>query len=144
LSAKFDLDYDELLRLEQKLGRLPNKLEEVVNDFLHSDGIEIATEEITKLIPNSQWKNRRLTKAHAKTSKWSKSEKHNLGFTIKSRGGAANKRGSYGYLVFPNEGRGSRNPLEQRFMERGMKNATPKVLDRLSVPIEKALEEEMK
>jgi hypothetical protein len=144
LSAKFDLDYDELLRLEQKLGRLPNKLEEVVNDFLHSDGIEIATEEITKLIPNSQWKNRRLTKAHAKTSKWSKSEKHNLGFTIKSRGGAANKRGSYGYLVFPNEGRGPHNPLEQRFMERGMKNATPKVLVRLSVPIEKALEEEMK
>jgi hypothetical protein len=144
LSAKFDLDYDELMRLEQKLGRLPKKLESVVNEFLHTDGVEIATEEITRLIPNSQWKNRRLTKAHARTSKWSKSEKHNLGFTIKSRGGAANKRGSYGYLVFPNEGRGSHNPVEQRFMERGIKNATPKILDKQSERIEKALEEEMK
>jgi hypothetical protein len=143
LSAKFDLEYDELMRLEQKLGRLPKKLEAVVNETLHTDGVEIATEEITKLIPNSQWKNRRLTKAHARTSKWSKSENHNLGFTIKSRGGAANKRGSYGYLVFPNEGRGSHNPLEQRFMERGIKNATPKILDKLSERIEKALEEEL-
>ena len=28
----------------------------------------------------------------------------NLGFRILARGGATNKKGSFGYLVFPNEG----------------------------------------
>jgi hypothetical protein len=143
LTTKFEIYYDTLQQLEKKLGRLPKRMEYVVNEFLHTDGVDIATEEITKLIPNSQWKNRRLNKAHARTSKWSKSDKHNLGFTIKSKGGAAKNRGSFGYLVFPNEGRGSSNPLEQRFMERGIKNATPRILHRLSERIEKVLEEEL-
>jgi hypothetical protein len=144
LSAKFELYYGQLNELEKKLGRLPKNMEKVVNDVLHSDGVDIATAEITNLIPNSQWKNSRLSKPHARTSKWSKSEEHNLGFTIKSKGGAAKNRGSFGYLVFPNEGRGPSNPLEQRFMERGLKNATPKILHRLSEKIEKVLEDEMK
>jgi hypothetical protein len=141
LSIRFELDSREIERLEQKMKRLPDKMEDVVNETLHNDGVSIATEEITKMIPNSQWKNRSLSKAHARTSKWSKNENHNLGFTIKSKGGAANKKGSFGYLVFPNEGRGSHNPIEQRFMERGMEKATPKILEKLNENIDKTLEE---
>jgi hypothetical protein len=143
LSAKFDLNYDDFIELERKLGRLPKKMEKVMNESLHSDGIEIATEEITELIPVSKHNNRIRLKNHAKTSRWSKSKEHNLGFTIKSKGGAANKLNSFGYLVFPNEGRGSSNPIEQRFMEKGLENAKPRILHRLSKQIEKALEEEL-
>jgi hypothetical protein len=143
LSTKFNLNYDDIIELERKLGRLPRKMERVMSESLHSDGIEIATEEITKQIPISAPRKRREPKIHAKLTKWSKSEEHNLGFTIKSKGGAANKPGSFGYLVFPNEGRGSSNPLEQRFMEKGLENAKPKILHRLSKRIEKALEEEL-
>jgi hypothetical protein len=141
LSIRFELDHREIELLQEKMKRLPGKMEKVVNETLHNDGVEIATEEITNLIPNSQWKNKDLSIAHAKTSKWSKSENHNLGFTIKSKGGAANKKGSFGYLVFPNEGRGSSNPIEQRFMERGMEKATPKILEKLHENIDKTLEE---
>ncbi|MEH7490832.1 hypothetical protein [Neobacillus niacini] len=141
MSIRFELDYSDVRLLEQKMKRLPDKMEETVNEVLHTDGIEIATEEITKVIPNSQWKNRSLDKAHARTSKWSKSENHNLGFTIKSKGGAAKNRGSFGYLVFPNEGRGPSNPVEQRFMERGMKQATPKIVAKLHEKIDQTLEE---
>jgi hypothetical protein len=141
LSTRFELDYREVERLQEKMKRLPDVMEEVVNETLHNDGVDIATEEITNLIPNSQWRNRSRDKVHARTSKWSKSENHNLGFTIKSKGGAANKKGSFGYLVFPNEGRGSSNPIEQRFMERGMEKATPRILAKLNEHIDKTLEE---
>lgn len=141
MSIRFELDSREVELLEQKMRRLPDKMEETINESLHTDGVAIATEEITNLIPSSQWKNRSLNKAHARTSKWSKSEGHNLGFTIKSKGGAANKKGSFGYLVFPNEGRGSSNPVEQRFMERGMQKATPRILEKLNESIDKTLEE---
>jgi hypothetical protein len=141
LSIRFELDHREIELLQEKMKRLPDKMEEVVNETLHNDGVEIATEEITKHIPNSQWRNKSIEKAHARTSKWSKSENHNLGFTIKSKGGAANKKGSFGYLVFPNEGRGSSNPIEQRFMEKGMEKATPKILEKLHENIDKTLEE---
>jgi hypothetical protein len=143
LTVKFEIYYDTFTKLEQNLGRLPNKLEKIVNEFLHTEGVEIATEEITILIPNSSWKDHRLNKRHARDVKWSRSENHYLGFTIKSRGGAANRPRSFGYLVFPNEGRGPSNPLEQRFMERGIKNATPKILHRLSNKIEKVIKEEL-
>jgi hypothetical protein len=143
LSAKFELNYEQIAELEQKLSRLPGKAEEAINEVLHTDGIEMVTEEITKLLPVSRIRNRIRNKQHAKTSKWSASEKHNLGFTIKSKGGAANRRGSFGYLVFPNEGRGAHNLVEQRFMERGLEKATPRILERLNERIEKVLEEEL-
>ena len=143
MSAKFEIHYGTIAALEKKMALLPKKMEGVINETLHTRGIQFATEEITKLIPMSSWRKGIHKSIHAKTSKWSKSESHNLGFTIKARGGAANKRGSFGYLVFPNEGRGSSNPLEQRFMERGIKHATPKILTQLHEDVDKLLKEEL-
>jgi hypothetical protein len=144
LSVRFELDYEEIARLEKKMAQLPGKMEGAVNEVLHTDGIRIATEEITKLIPVSRRNNRTRNKIHAKTSKWSTSERHNLGFTIKSKGGAANKKGSFGYLVFPNEGRGAHNPIAHHFMEKGLEAATPKILAKLHEKIDKTLEEAMR
>ncbi|MGG3808569.1 hypothetical protein [Geobacillus thermodenitrificans] len=124
------------------MAKLPDRMERATNDVLHTDGIRIATEEITKLIPVSTRKGKIRNKKHARHSNWSKSEKINLGFVIKARGGAANKKGSFGYLVFPNEGRGAHNPVEQRFMERGLEAATPRILAKLHEKIDQILEEE--
>ncbi|MBE3643161.1 hypothetical protein ACTFQ7_18890 [Bacillus cereus group sp. MYBK226-2] len=138
----FELDYSAIEKLEEKMRMLPNKMEPAVNTILHTDGIQIATEEITKLIRVSRSKWSVRDKAHAKNSNWSKSEKMNLGFKVKARGGAANKKGSFGYLVFPNEGRGSSNPLEQRFAERGIMKAKPKIIEKLHEGVDKVIEEE--
>ena len=142
MGVKFELDYEAIKRLEMKMAKLPDRMERATNDVLHADGIRIATEEITKLIPVSTRKGKIRNKKHAKHSNWSKSEKINLGFVIKARGGAANKKGSFGYLVFPNEGRGAHNPVEQRFMERGLEAATPRILAKLHEKIDQILEEE--
>ncbi|MGH0950860.1 hypothetical protein [Bacillus mycoides] len=139
----FDLDYTAIEKLEEKMRLLPGKMEPVINRILHTEGVQIATEEITKLIPVSRSKWSVQNKVHAKHSNWSKSEEMNLGFKIKARGGAANKKGSFGYLVFPNEGRGSHNLLEQRFAERGIQNAKPKILEKLHKGIDQVVEEEL-
>lgn len=139
----FNLDYTAIEKLEEKMRQLPNKMEPVINKILHTDGVRIATEEITKLIRVSRSKWSVQNEVHAKHSNWSKSEEMNLGFKIKARGGAANKKGSFGYLVFPNEGRGPHNPLEQRFAERGIMNAKPKILEKLHKGVDKVLEEEL-
>lgn len=142
MSVRFEVDSKALEHLALKMAKLPNKMEKVTNDVLHTDGIRIAVEEITKLIPVSTRKGKIRNKRHAKHSNWSDHEKLNLGFVIKARGGAANKRGSFGYLVFPNAGRGAHNPLEQRFMERGLEVATPKILAKLHEKIDQILEGE--
>lgn len=139
----FDLDYTAIEKLEEKMRLLPSKMEPVINRILHTEGVQIATEEITKLIPISRSKWSVQNKVHAKHSNWSKSEEMNLGFKIKARGGVANKKGSFGYLVFPNEGRGSHNLLVQRFAERGIQNAKPKILEKLHKGIDQVVEEEL-
>lgn len=143
MSVKFELDFKAIERLEKKMMQLPGEMEDAVNDVLHVDGVRITIEEITKLLPVSKQNGKIRNKRHAKHSNWSRSEKINLGFVIKARGGAANKKGSFGYLVFPNEGRGAHNPVEQRFMERGLKAATPKILSKLHEKVDKILKEEL-
>lgn len=142
-AARFEIDAKEIEILESKIAKLPNRMEHEVNEVLHTDGINIAAEEITKDLPISSWKGTIRPKNHAKTSKWWKSEKDNLGFTVKTRGGIANKPGGFGYLVFPDEGRGPFNPVEQAFSERGLKLATPRIMDKLSKRIDKVLKEEL-
>lgn len=143
MSAKYEIDFKGITELESKLTKIPGMSEQIINEVLQSDGIEIITEEITKLIPVSKRKNRIRNKNHAKNSKWSKSEKHNLAITVKTRGGAAKNRGSFGYLVFPNEGRGPHNLVEQRFMERGLEKATPRIIEKLNERIDRMLKEEL-
>lgn len=138
MSTEFKVDYSELEALEEKFKKIPENVEKIINSYLHVEGVEKVTKDITSLIPVS-----RKSKKHARTSKWSKDKLNNLGFTIKSRGGAANKMGSFGYLVFPNGGRGPRNHVKHDFMERGLERSTPRVLKGLSELIDQRLREEL-
>ena len=142
MSIKYEIDYSKIQALEDKMKQIPDNVERIINTYLHKEGIERTTKDITSFIQVSRPTNGKL-KRHARNSKWSKDEQDNLGFTIKARGGAANKKGSYGYLVFPNEGRGPRNPLEQRFMERGLDRSTPPIIKGLSERLDAKIREEL-
>lgn len=143
MTVKFEVDYMELRELERKMAQLPGATENLINDTLHDEGAAMVIEEITKLIPVSRWRNSIRNKKHAKQTDWSKSETFNLGFTVKTKGGAAKNPGSLGYLVFPNEGRGPSNPIEQRFAEQGLKKAKPRILEALNHKLDKRLKEEL-
>ncbi|MGM0863374.1 MAG: hypothetical protein ACQEWF_01700 [Bacillota bacterium] len=138
MSVQFKFEYKEIDQLLNKVIRLPDNVEETINGVLHTFGISKVVQDITKDMPMSNRSTR-----HAKLSDWSKSEKGNLQFVIKAKGGAANKPGSFGYLVFPNEGRGPHNPLEQRFMESGLYSATSPVLKELNERVEERIQKEL-
>lgn len=131
-----EINFNEVAELERKMSRIPEFTEEIINNVLDNQAVRIAVEEITGLIRTGERDGK-----HAKSNKWEKVDKFNLGFKIKTKGGAAKRKGSFGYLVFPNEGRGPRNPLEQRFAERGIEKATPKILRQLNIEIEKKIRE---
>ena len=89
--SAFELDYEAIEKLEEKCGyyQIRWNLQSIPS---FTEGIRIAIEEITKLIPVSRSKWSVRNKTHAKDSNWSKSEKMNLGFRILARGGATNKK----------------------------------------------------
>lgn len=122
----FQIDYSDIEILEEKIRSLPKYAEQVINNYLHQKGVSKTTDNITKHMPISK-----KHKIHAKHTNWSRKETENLGFVVKAKGGAANRPGSFGYLVFPNEGRGPRNPVEQRFFEQGLHETTPAILEDL-------------
>lgn len=130
------IEFDDLTGLYDKIRTLPNRAEKQINKILHTEGLEIATKEMTSLLPVS-----RVNKKHAKNSKWYAYETGNLQFVLKSRGGAANKKGSFGYLVFPDEGRGPNNPWAQHFSDRSLQRTTPKILEALHGALDELLEE---
>ena len=130
----FEMDYQQLQELENRIRQLPNHAERVINETLHTEGIEIIERNVTRLLPVSKrnksapWYRQHGSTKHAKDGNWSISKKEPLGFMLKSKGGAANKRGSFGYLIFPDEGRGQ---TEQNFTERATDIAVPKLLETL-------------
>lgn len=136
MSARYEIDYSEVDALQEKFKLIPENVENIINSYLHVEGAKKVADEITPFIRVS-----RKNKRHAKLSKWWRIKPENLGFTIVARGGAAKNKGSFGYLVFPNQGRGPRNPQEQRFFERGLERAAPKVLADLNEKIEKKIRE---
>lgn len=130
------VEFDDLRGLQDKIKQLPNISEGIINQVLHVDGVEIVVKEMTELMPMSK-----QNKKHAKQSKWSSSQEFNLGFRVFSKGGAANKNGSFGYLVFPDEGRGPTNPWAQHFSDRSLVRATPKILELLDIELTNKIQE---
>jgi len=123
---------DDLIKAMQKV---PERTEELINKALHSSGGKEVSMAIIGFMPKSS-----RNKKHAKESNSLKQDDLNLGFRIYPRGGAARNKGSFGYLVFPNDGRGVKNPIAQGFFEKGLESK----MDRLTKIVLEALEEGVK
>lgn len=146
MAVRFEVDYASIQKLSDAIMRLPNKAEKVINKTLVEQSSKTIAEGITPLIPISRNRDGSGTrsKIHARNILWyDKEQKESLSITVKTKGGAANKRGSFGYLVFPNEGRGKYQPRELEFMERGQDKATPEVINDIENNLIKTIEEEI-
>ncbi|HZK23810.1 MAG TPA: hypothetical protein VFC74_00280 [Oscillospiraceae bacterium] len=130
--ARFELKAEDLKRLEEKIGRLQEQAEEEINKILHTETVRDVSNSIQQLINVSKKKKG----THAKHGKPFKTEPFNLGFFIRNYP-------SYGYLVFPDEGRGIRNQIKQDFTGRGIERERPRVVDRLLEVLTKRIEEEL-
>lgn len=133
---KATLDFSGSTRLLEAMKKVPEVSERVVNDVLKSRGTKEVMQAIIGFMPVSK-----RDKKHAKFSNPLKEVMFNLGFDIVAKGGAAKNKGSFGYLVFPNEGRGPHNPVAQAFFERGLESREDIILDYVIDELVRAQEE---
>lgn len=126
----YQIKFENLTKLKNSMAKVPEKSEEVINDYLHTKGGPSVSAAILGFTPHSgrNKRNYKYNKRHAKDSQPYKQDDLNLGFRIYAKGGAANSKNSFGYLVFPNEGRGPHNPVAQGFFERGLESQEDKMM----------------
>lgn len=136
MTNKATLDFSGSTRLLEAMKKVPEVSERVVNDVLKSRGTKEVMQAIIGFMPVSK-----RDKKHAKFSNPLKEVMFNLGFDIVAKGGAAKNKGSFGYLVFPNEGRGPHNPVAQAFFERGLESREDIILDYVIDELVRAQEE---
>lgn len=127
---KFEFDYTELKKLEEKLKQIPTHTEKTINDVLHKTGVRIATDHIVSRMPISKKK-----KKHARNSNPLTSVNFNLGFELKPK-----KR--FNYLVFPDRALGtSHQKRPQEFMEKGLDLSTRKIIEEINEEIDRKIKE---
>jgi hypothetical protein len=111
--VQYELNYEQMLSLEDKMSRYPGDVEKAVNNVIHNRGAKLIMMNIIGFMPRSK-----LNKAHAKDSaKNLESNTYNLGVMI-------SEGKDFGYLVFPELGIGKRNPVEQAFMIGGLEKSS--------------------
>lgn len=130
MSVKFEFDFESFQDLRSRIESVGSDMETELNQILKDEGKNTIEPNITNLIRVSRYsRGSKKSGPHARNSEWSKRELGNLEVVIKAKGGAAKNPGSFGYLVFPNEGRGPRNHTAQEFMERGRDESIPKLIE---------------
>lgn len=134
MKATFELKGVEgFKRLEEKIKLMPKISEDIINNYLHTKANKIAINEIKKEMPLSKKKKG----IHAKTGDSLKSIDRNLGFMIVSTK-------KFQYLVFPALGTGtSRKNEPNDFMNRGLNNIIPQIIDDLEEKLSKGMEEKL-
>ena len=133
MGGQYQLDFKESSMLQEKMKLIPDEAEKLVNDVLHTKGSKQMMMAIISFMPMSS-----RNKRHAKNSNPLKIDKLSLGFIIYPKGGAAKNKNSFGYLVFPDEGRGSSNPFAHRFFEKGVTKEKDRVLEGIILALEEA------
>ncbi|EAA0129580.1 hypothetical protein ABJF43_002520 [Listeria monocytogenes] len=139
--VRFELDASDLEQLLKKIADSPGDVEKAINQSLEKEGAPLAIEGIIRRMPVSQRGAKKVReKSHAKFSNPLIKRMENLGFEIVAKGGASSKKGSFGYLAFPDEGRGSSNLIAQHFFNEGMTDRTPRILEALNEALDRAIE----
>lgn len=139
--VRFELDASDLERLLKKITDSPGDVEKAINQSLEKEGAPLAIGGIIRRMPVSQRGAKKVReKSHAKFSNPLLKRMENLGFEIVAKGGASSKKGSFGYLAFPDEGRGSSNLIAQHFFNEGMTDRTPRILEALNEALDRAIE----
>lgn len=132
--TRVQVDFKHSKEIEKALQKAPKNLEEKINNYLHTKGSKAVMENIIKFIPKSK-----RNKKHAKDKNPLKIDIFNLGFEVYAKGGAANKKGSYGYLVFPDQGIGPHNFVAQEFFRRGLESKEDKLFNDILKIIDETL-----
>lgn len=133
MSVKFKLDYSDVEALEEKFKQIPDNVENLINSYLHHEGVELVKRNIRSHMPISSVKKR--ASRHAKTSKSLRHRTDNLGFEV-------SPFPRFNYLVFPDQALGtSKGKSPQKFMELGLKDSTDEILREINKRVDEKIKE---
>lgn len=141
----WDISFVDIDRLQEKMMRIPELSEKIINDVLVNSSEVRAPQTMRKIFPISKRNptrpitlanKKQVTVGHAKTSESLKVTHENLGFTVRPKP-------NWRYLVYPDLGLGGRNPLEQEFMRRGMEREVPTITAELEAGLEQGINKEL-
>lgn len=142
---ELSINYEDILKLEEKFKKLPNTAEYEINDYLWSQAGEILQKEVYRKMPRSIYKHysKNQPKTHAKDSESLEIVKYNLGVKIKTK--TKPKSRDFGYLIFPDEGRGIRQRKKgsQEFFNKSLESKSKQLIDGLSSHLDKKIKEEL-
>lgn len=153
-------DYTELYKMMRNMSQLGGATEDTIKRVMHDKAThDTLGKDVSSYIRESKMP-RVKGRPHARDKKWWIAKKSKLSFELISKGGAANLKkyaegvkkrqrhgkdtyppNAYGYLIFPDEGRGDKNPVAQRFGERGLaKGSVLRILEQeLQIDIDKTI-----
>lgn len=140
------LDYSEIAKLEERIKALPKKAEYEINNYLWNNAGNILQKQVYANMPRSnkyKSKVKKAPKVHAKDSDSLDKETFNLGIRIQTHLKPRSK--DFGYLIFPDEGRGKhqRRKGAQEFFGRALDKKTDEIADGLLNHLDKKIEEEL-
>lgn len=135
-NIKIQFDEKDLKNLEEYFRKLGPEFETRTQKFMDTYRGHMA-KDIKKTIPISRY---HYDNRHAQTHKSINDERLYLGFYLKERSARKiNNWREYGYLIFPEEGRGPYNPVAQEFFKKGAERHEPIILERLKSILDRVL-----
>lgn len=142
---ELSLDYKSLIKFEEKLKLLPQKAEYEVNNYLWSEAGNVLEKEVYRRMPRSHYEHysKGKPKSHAKDSESLEIIRYNLGVKVQTK--IKPKSRDFGYLIFPDEGRGIRQKKKgkQDFFGKSLESKENKITDGLVSHLNKKIEEEL-
>ena len=103
-----NVQFEAIEVLIRKFDNLPRTAEYSINEYLWGEGGDILQRELMRRMPRSKDKHYSLPKAHAKDTDSTEIFK-GINLMVKVETKVKPKSKDYGYLIFPDEGRGIHN-----------------------------------
>ena len=143
--AVFTIDSKDLEKLQQKLAMLPNTAEYELNNYFWNEAGDILRRKVMQNMPRSNrdksnYKNG--PKTHAKDDESLEKITYNLGIKVQTK--LKPRLKDFGYLIFPDEGRGKHQSRSQEFFHKSLESETDKLEKGLVEHLNKKIEEEFK
>lgn len=143
--GRFIVDVKGVEDIVKLLDMIPVTTERTIEQYLREHGVELIKSSVKGFIhPSGRDKSSYRTgpSISSTVGKPFTEQYVPAGVDIYTKGGAANSgKNSWGYLVFPDEGRGNKNKVAQDFTNKGTNKAEPDVyaglLDAIEVMLTK-------
>ena len=140
----FELSYENIEIIKNKFGMLPRKAEYELNNYLWNNANEILRKKVMQNMPRSNRDKSNIKKApkvHAKDVESLEDIRYNLGIKVQTKLTPRSK--DFGYLIFPDEGRGKHQTRSQEFFSKALNSETDKIKTGLIEHLNKKIEEEL-